>query len=253
MKEFYKNFLHPFYSDIEGFVLDTLFPISCLACGKEASFICSACQINLTELKHQRCMGCHKHAPFGITHPHCQKPAMAEGLISFFDYHDERVSEIVIKGKYSFIPNAYALLGKLMAEKIVSSHEHLLRDEYFLVPIPLSPWRKRWRGFNQSDVLCQELSLRLGWEVLPALQRVKHTKTQKDLKRGDRIKNVANAFALSPLTQGHSGQGELPSVKNKNLILVDDITTTGSTLLEAVKILKHHGATKVICLTVARD
>jgi competence protein ComFC len=92
-------------------------------------------------------------------------------------------------------------------------------------------------------VISRELDL----PILDVLIRKKMTKTQKDLKKEQRIKNVANAFAFkSPLF-------EKEGVRGSSFILVDDVTTTGSTLLEAAKVLKRNGAEKVICLTVARD
>ena len=107
----YQTLLKPLYLDIKTFVLDTLFPISCLSCGEEGSFICGDCKATMKTLEHQRCIVCQKNTPFGITHPHCQTPWGADGLISFYDYHDEKVSKILIKGKYSFIPMTYEILG----------------------------------------------------------------------------------------------------------------------------------------------
>jgi ComF family protein len=195
-------------------------------------------------LEHQRCIVCQKQTPFCLTHPGCQTPHGADGLISFYDYHDEKVSQIIIKGKYSFIPGTYDVLGKIIAQKLKNDHAYLLQPtNYHLAPIPLHPTRKRWRGFNQAEVLCQAISAELNLPVADVLVRNKMTKTQKDLKRPERLKNVSEAFKLKTDVGVH----------NKNIILVDDVTTTGSTLQEAAKILKRNGASKVICLTVARD
>jgi ComF family protein len=199
----------------------------------------------MKKLEHQRCIVCQKNTPFGFTHPHCQTPHGADGLISFYDYHDEKVSKIIIAGKYNFIPKVYEILGQMIARDL-PTHYPLLTTHYSLVPIPLHSTRQRWRGFNQAEVLCKAIGKELGLPVLNALKRTKITKTQKDLKKESRIKNVNDAFALSPL---FSKEG----VRGSSFILIDDVTTTGSTLAEAAKILKRHGATKVTCLTVARD
>jgi competence protein ComFC len=79
--------------------------------------------------------------------------------------------------------------------------------------------------------------------VTPLLQRIKNTKTQKDLTRAERFTNIARSFTLA------DGQ----AITNKNIILIDDVITTGATLLEAVKVLKSAGASQVWCLTLARD
>jgi ComF family protein len=237
-----QTFVKPLFVDVKTFVLDTLFPISCLSCGTEGEFICGDCKSTIKSLEHQRCIVCQKAAPFGFTHPHCQTPHGADGLISFFDYHDEKISKIIIGGKYNFIPQTFELLGQIIAHQL-STNYHLLSSNYSIAPIPLHVTRHRWRGFNQAEVLCKSIADVLGVPKQELLVRSKMTKTQKDLNKESRSKNVADAFKLKPGADVH----------NKNIILVDDVTTTGSTLQEAAKILKRNGAVKVICLTVARD
>ena len=245
----YQTLIKPAFIDVKNFILDTLFPVSCLSCGEEGAFVCAICKASLVKLEHQRCIACQKPTPFGLTHQLCQTAYGADALISFYDYHDEKVAKIIIQGKYSFLPGAYKLLGKIIAEKIKTDHGHLLTTTpYTLTPIPLHSSRKRWRGFNQAEVLCRSLSEQLNLPMAALLIRRKITKTQKDLKRDQRIKNVDSAFVLSPAFLNLKSQ-----ILNHNFILVDDVTTTGATLREAAKILKRGGAKKVICLTIARD
>lgn len=240
----YQTFLKPLFSDIKTFVLDTLFPISCLSCGKEGDFICADCKITLTELEHQRCIVCQKPTPFGLTHSLCQTPHGANALISFYDYHDEKMAKIIIGGKYNFLPGVYKILAGMIAEKIQTNFTSLLQaNSYFLIPIPLHPFRRRWRGFNQAEILAQELGQNLSFPCTSVLVRCKLTKTQKDLKKDQRTKNMTGAFELK----------KDADVRGKNIILVDDVTTTSATLQEAAKVLKRNGAANVICLTVARD
>jgi predicted amidophosphoribosyltransferase len=203
--------------------------------------------------------------------------------VSFFDYHDEKIKKSIIHGKYYFLSGAYDLLGKLIAQQILTrdyknifnlkinnqesaEHSTLLAPNsslpFTLTPIPLAKSRQRWRGFNQAEVLCKSLSSELGLPLAHTLKRKKSTKTQKDLKRNERITNVQDAFAVSPparggvpraTVEGGGGSEDNILIKNNNFLLVDDVTTTGSTLLEAAKVLKRNGAAKVWCLTVARD
>lgn len=243
----YKTFIKPFSKDVKTFVLDTIFPIRCLVCEKEGSFICTDCLALLARLDYQHCIICQKPSISGFTHPGCLTPHTADGLISVLNYRDENVAEIVIKGKYHFLPGTFEVLGNLLAKKIEADYSFLFNHDNnqkpILIPLPLHPRRKRWRGFNQAEILCHTLSKELNLGMLDALTRNKVTKTQKDLKKDQRIKNVANAFSLKKDADVH----------NQNLILVDDVTTTGSTLLEAAKVLKRNGAKSVWCLTIARD
>jgi ComF family protein len=241
----YRGWVKPIYADIRDFVLDTLFPINCLVCATEGKFICDACKMKFARLEHQICIACRKPAPFGITHAGCSTSHGVDGLISVLNYHDENVSNGIITGKYNFIPGMFAILADVLVQKIDADYHQFLDmdDIWYACPVPLSPFRKRWRGFNQAEVLCDEISGKLGLIKLCALERNKNTKTQKDLKRAERIKNMEDAFRLRPKIDVHG----------KNIILVDDVTTTGSTLLEAAKALKRNGAKQVWCLTIARD
>src|SRR5581483_657350 len=171
------SLLKPALADIKTFFLDTFFPISCLSCGQEGSFICLDCKSTLTKLEHQRCIICQKPTPFGLTHPGCQTPHGADGLISLYDYHDDKVSSIIIKGKYSFLPGVYDILGRTVGEKIKNDHAHILSaNSHELAPVPLHPYRQRWRGFNQAEVLCRALSAELNLPVADVLARNKITK-----------------------------------------------------------------------------
>lgn len=239
----YNLFFKPFFTDIKTLVLDTLFPITCFSCSAEGKYLCTACQPKLKPI-HQICIVCKKPSLAGLTHPKCLTPHTADQLISFFNYSDELTSKLIIRGKYYFIPDIFRLFGDIVAPKLQTDFPLLLSTgQIILTPIPLHTWRQRWRGFNQADVLCQSLAKNLNINSENLLKRTKFTKTQKDLKKEERQKNTANAFCL------------LPEAKptNRWIILIDDVTTTGSTLLEAAKVLKRNGADRVICLTIARD
>lgn len=250
----YKNIIVPATADLRTYILDVFFPITCICCDQGGLFICKDCELKLQAVPFQKCIACRKPSPFGMTHTGCISPYMADGLISFFDYKDKTVSKVIINGKYKFLPGAFTELSEIACKKLpISIYEQFKNSS--LVPIPLSKNRLRFRGFNQSDIICSVFSKNLQLPILHALQRIKNTKTQKDLKRDERLKNIANAFSLSP--QIHNVQparlADGSVINHCNFIIVDDVTTTGSTLLEAVKVLKRNGAHKVWCLTLAQD
>lgn len=247
-----QDFIKPLFSDIKTFIIDTLFPITCLSCEKEGKYLCDECSSILINVN-QYCIICQKLSPAGLTHPKCQSPFAADQLISIFDYHDEKISKLIIHGKYYFLPDVYKLLGLMVAVSVKENYPHILNLKseilnFKLVPIPLHKWRHRWRGFNQSQILCEEIGKKLNLPTSEILIRKKPTKTQKDLKKEERKKNMENAFTLSSKILNLKSE-----ILNHQFILIDDVTTTGSTLNEAAKVLKRGGASKVICLTVARD
>ncbi|MBX7158323.1 MAG: ComF family protein [Verrucomicrobiae bacterium] len=118
------------------------------------------------------------------------------------------------------------------------------KDSHYqaLVPVPLFGRRKRWRGFNQAEILAQELAKSVKLPVWNCLRRIRETETQTHLDRRERQKNVHNAFRLA---KGYE-------VRDNDYLMIDDVFTTGSTVNECARVLKEHGARKVDVLTIAR-
>lgn len=113
-----------------------------------------------------------------------------------------------------------------------------------VLAMPLSKARRLYRGFNQGDELVRRLARHYGWAVLPrdtVFRR--HHAPQSTLTGEQRRKNVKNAFSVS----------EAVRVKNRKLLLIDDVVTTGATLAELARTLKRAGAADVFCWALARS
>lgn len=111
------------------------------------------------------------------------------------------------------------------------------------MPVPLHPKRLRERGFNQGLLLARHVARQLDTELdFLSLRRVRYTSPQTGLKKKERRKNVRGAFGLE----------DAEVVKDKTVLLVDDVATTGNTLNECARVLKRAGCDKVLCLVVAR-
>ncbi|MEY2487644.1 MAG: hypothetical protein QOH39_3292 [Verrucomicrobiota bacterium] len=111
-----------------------------------------------------------------------------------------------------------------------------------LVPVPLHPARQRDRGFNQAALLADLVSQRASLPVKAVLERVRYTTTQTAFDRAKRMENLHDAFRLRK-------KGD---VRGLRVLLIDDILTTGSTLSECARVLKHAGAASVYAATAAR-
>ena len=121
----------------------------------------------------------------------------------------------------------------------------MLADTDFIIPVPLHRKRLWQRRFNQSALLAQKLARHSGKTYLPGgMVRARHTIPQKGLSRKERHQNVKNAFAVPP--------AQAAIVKDKTVMIIDDVFTSGATLNECARILKKAGAEKVFVLTVAR-
>jgi ComF family protein len=133
---------------------------------------------------------------------------------------------------------------RLFGRWLVAAGAPLIEDADLIVPIPLNRWRLLHRRFNQSAILAYEVGRRASKPVDPlALQRVKATPTQVGLSTLERQKNVAGAFRVAA---GHRSR-----LEGRNVLLIDDVLTTGATCNAAARALKAAGAARVDALALA--
>ncbi len=151
------------------------------------------------------------------------------------------VKKAVGKLKYHFLTD----LAEELVELMVLFAPLSRFEKPILVPTPLHPRRERWRGFNQSELLGRKLASHFGWPVkTDLLSRQRYTQPQMSLKGQERKTNIIRAFKVNP---------HLPdSIFRSQLIVFDDVWTTGSTLKEAGKVLKMAGFNNVWGLTICR-
>ena len=137
-----------------------------------------------------------------------------------------------------------SVLAKRRVKKLPSKGFIMFEDNPLLIPVPLSKKRLNWRGFNQAGLLAKDISDAYYMSYRgDILTRTADSKHQADIKvKEDRIHNIRNNFAVT--------NGAL--ARDRTIILVDDICTTGATLNECAKVLKENGAKKVIGFVIAR-
>lgn len=226
-------------------LFDFLFPKLCVGCGKFGTYFCSKCIENITQ-GDLVCPSCERSAIGGSTHPLCRGKWKLDGLWSLGVYRDP-LRKVIQKLKYRYVSELAEVLTDLMvsywAKYTPQFFDELKKGgDWIIVPVPLHPRRQKERGFNQSALLGQILSKKIGLKYSEALKRVRFTKPQVGLKSHQRKDNIRNAFALPPNYQ-------LPAT---NYLLIDDVWTTGSTLKECAYVLKRNGAGKIWAITLAR-
>jgi len=191
------------------------------------------------------CLVCNRASIDGLTHPGCKGKYTIDGAFCAVAYKGI-VKKLIYNFKYKpYLSDLKKFLTELFYESIIQQEvfQKALRFSPILVPIPLSQKRLKARGYNHAELLSEGLSRNLNLKLSEVLQRTKETKSQFGLKLKERKENVKEAFILNTSY----------SILNTNVLLVDDILTTGSTLLEAARILKRNGAKRVWGLTLARD
>ena len=220
-----------------------LFPKRCPICDEiieSGKLICDKCIRIPRRVTGERCFMCSKHldSPYAEYCPDCEKHKknFLRG-IALYEY--DSVKDSI----NSFKNNARPEYAEFYADQIVRYLSDIIKtfDADVLVPIPLHPAKFKKRGYNQSELLANELSKRLSIPVeTHLLERTKKTKDQKKLSGNQRLKNTVGAF--------HMPQN---GVKYKKIILVDDVYTTGATLDEASRTLISGGLKDIYFITVA--
>jgi ComF family protein len=212
-------------------ILNVIFPVNCISCGKNEEILC---------------IDCLSKSP----------PAERESLkwiFPLFDYRHPPIKKAIWFLKYKGKRNVATIFAENIYSRIIEEMSDLSPLENFrqpiLIPIPLSPKRKRERGFNQTELICNKLenldknnlikTFKLEKNILIKPKDTKHQAQIED--RSKRLKNIIGSFVVK----------NSEKIKGKNIILIDDVTTTGATLNEAKKVLKQAGAKKIIAFVVA--
>lgn len=228
-------------------IIELLFPKRCVGCNKTGEYFCSGCiqEIKQTDLV---CPFCERMSLGGVVHPICKRKYGLDGLWSLGIYQPP-LKNAIQKVKYKWIKEIAEILVDITIEYWAKKGTILLDQikksqgkDWEVVPVPLHQFRQNWRGFNQSALLGELLAQKMGLNYADSLKRIKKTKPQVGLDSVKRRKNIKGAFVLST---NHE-------LQTKNIILIDDVWTTGSTLKECCYILKRGGAKKVWALTLAR-
>ena len=154
---------------------------------------------------------------------------------------DENFQEPIHHFKYKGKVSTGKSLGIRLAQELKKQN---LSDVAYLIPVPLHKTRKRERGFNQSEIVAESLGAELSLTVEKnILSRIKNTKYQTKLTVEERKQNVAGAFQVNDKQK---------ILKDRKIILVDDVITTGATLNECAKVLKQAGVKEILGVTIAK-
>ena len=209
------------------FVLNLFFPPVCGICGKyDDNWICTNCKNKMISSKKTSIFKVYK------------KKYEEFGFIFLY----KNIRDLILEYKF----NNKAYLSNMFANLILDDENIVneLKKYDIIIPVPMNKKKKSKRGYNQTELIAKQISEKLNLEYNNiSLVKIKNNNTQSKLKGKERFENVKGIFNVK---NSHL-------VKDKNIILFDDIFTTGATVNECSKMLKLNKVKKIFVLTIAKD
>lgn len=199
-------------------IFDILLPKFCVGCGKEGLYICKDCEVFLNEVYPERSRGVE-----------CFSVWEYEGLME----------KLIYKIKFD---GCYHIIDELV-EKALQKIDLNLPEDAIITFVPMWPKKEHKRGFNQSELIAKAICKSAQHSVLRMLEKVRDNRSQVGLGPEERLKNVKDVFQTNFQFSIHNFQ---------NVLLVDDVYTTGATVNECKKVLKKAGVKNVWVFTLAR-
>ncbi|MDE2031120.1 MAG: ComF family protein [Patescibacteria group bacterium] len=213
---------------IKWYLLDIIFPEACLGCKNRGESLCNQCILKIRNTERET----------------------DKNIMAVYDYRDPLIKKAIWDLKYHHRLNLGKKLGAMLyeffLEEIANMEAYTKGQSILVIPVPLSRHREKERGYNQAQIIAYGLSSS-GEKGLFELNNnivVKKFDTKPQAKianRRERLLNVKNIFEIR----------KNKTVKGRTILVIDDVTTTGGTINEIIKILKKGGAKKVVGFALA--
>lgn len=221
--------------------LELLFPRFCLGCGYVGSYICPPCEAKMERVKRARCFYCDKSSLLGLTHPGCKQKNGIDGYLSLYLYAG-LFKKLLQTSKYK---GAYTVLLTLLSFPQLNTLQDMCKWNTLFKPtvmsVPLHPQRIRERGFNQSEIITKQYFRSPKFLSGDILERRINTNHLANIgNKNKRRHYIRGAFRF------------IGTHTPKAALLVDDVTTSGSTVLECSRVLKENGVQTVLAFSLAK-
>jgi competence protein ComFC len=225
-------------------LIDFFFPVYCLNCQKPGQWLCFKCASKI-KISKNACFICNKFEKTGKICPFCRykqgelaKPCLFDSFIYISSYQEKSLKKLIIALKYSGVKEIANILAKILNQKI---KETWPKQKNILIPIPIQKNRKKIRGYNQTELIAQALVKNNNYLKIDnnlIIEKKGMHQTGRRIK--DRFKKQNQLIWLGS------------SLSNKNIIIIDDVVTTGATLNSAALALKRAGAKNIKAATILK-
>jgi ComF family protein len=219
-------------------VIGILSPPTCISCTEEGSALCDKCALLGIKPFGERCWRCNKLSSNCRTCPACRALGSPSYVWITTD-HDELARDLLSLYKFNHQRVAVEPIADLMAKSFLQYNT--VSAGYLVVSVPTATARFRERGFGHSELLAKKIALKLRMDYSSALRRLGQNR-QLGSKREDRLKQLQGTIAVK----------NSRDIYGRNILLIDDVVTTGGTILAATKALREAGAKRVDALLFAK-
>lgn len=210
------------------FLLELFFPKFCFGCQREGNYLCEDCRATLEISKF--------HKQYSTQN--------LQDLYFALDYQGPLIKNLIQRFKYPpFVKELAQPLSSLIIEHFQLLDNKPSFKDFIIIPVPLEKRKLKRRGFNQAEEISKELSSFLGIPLIAdCLIKTRETIPQVELTIEARKENIKGVFSIR----------DEKLIKNKKILLVDDVYTTGSTLEECARVLREAGAKEIIGVVIAK-
>ena len=229
-------------------ILHILFPPFCQHCKKEKVWLCESCKQNLPPILLTNSPHCNTYTTAGSLQDLCRKGTGLSRIFSGYLFDSPVAKSLIHAYKFNHAKTLHNTISFLMMQWLVRQdlEQEFLAHNLLVISVPLAKKRENERGFNQAALLAKDVAQAFSLPYQELLLRVRNTLPQtKTMGPEERKNNIQGAFVFQP-------QNIDSSVRDKNILLVDDVYTTGATMRECARVLRKNGAKEVWGFTFAR-
>lgn len=226
------------------FLKNLIAPKKCYSCGQLWHFLCPECQQKQNNHK-PFCYLCKKESANFKIHQTCHDDDFfLDNLIVLTHYNNKIIKKLIKDSKYYWKKDILEDFSVYLWDLLLKNIDK--KEEYIIIPRPMFFIKKIFRWYNQAEILAKNIAKYVDMEFQNNIvKKIKYTKSQSKLHRWERLKNLENTFKIN--------KKGISKIKEKKVIIVDDVVSTWTTINEIAKLLKQNWVNEVLWLIIASD